>query len=127
MQAHCLCKVAELNIPSDGNGITGIHRWEIKEEKMGIKKKKTFTQIVPVAHFLIFQKILMTAKAYRNIATLGSVLQTFEAEKQGDIFVIKKKIMQRFGNDARGDRKLLYFLALGLPMLSMPACLHQTQ
>ena len=62
MQAHCLCKVAELNTPSDGNGITGIHSavflmiWEIKEEKMGIKKKKTFTQIVPVAHFSHFSK-----------------------------------------------------------------------
>ena len=30
---------------------------------MGIKKKKTFTQIVAVGRFLIFQKFLMTAKA----------------------------------------------------------------
>ena len=51
---------------TDGNGITGIPsavflmRWE---EKMGIKKKKTFMQIVAVGHFLIFQKFLMTAKA----------------------------------------------------------------
>ena len=29
---------------------------------MGIKKKKTFTQIVAVGRFLIFQKIRMTAK-----------------------------------------------------------------
>ena len=29
---------------------------------MGIKKKKTFTQIVAVGRFLIFQKFLMTAK-----------------------------------------------------------------
>ena len=30
---------------------------------MEIKKKKTFTQIVAVGRFLIFQKIIMTAKA----------------------------------------------------------------
>ena len=30
---------------------------------MGIKKKKTFTQIVAVGRFLIFQKCRMTAKA----------------------------------------------------------------
>ena len=30
---------------------------------MGIKKKKTFTQIVAVGGFLIFPKCLMTAKA----------------------------------------------------------------
>ena len=30
---------------------------------MGIKKKKIFTQIVAIGHFLIFQKCIMTAKA----------------------------------------------------------------
>ena len=34
-----------------------------KEEKMGIKKKKTFTQIVAVGRFLICQKCLITANA----------------------------------------------------------------
>ena len=64
MQAHCLhIKVAELNTPE--NGISGIPsavflmRWEIKRRQNG----ETFTQIVAVGRFLIFQKILMTAKA----------------------------------------------------------------
>ena len=30
---------------------------------MGIKKKKTFTQIIAVGRFLFFQKFIMTAKA----------------------------------------------------------------
>ena len=62
MQAHRLhITVAELNTPSDGNGITGIHsavflmRWEIKRRKMGNKKKKKCTQVVADARFLIFQ------------------------------------------------------------------------
>ena len=88
---------------------------------MGIKKKKTFTQIVAVGRFLIFQKFLMTAKAMRlriKVAQLKSfawkinLIQTylvglleycnswkcftysFEAEKQGEFFfvLLKNKI-----------------------------------
>ena len=44
---------------------------------------------------------------YRNIATLGSVLHSFEAEKQGDFFPFK--LTGRFESDARGDRKLFGF------------------
>ena len=42
---------------------------------MGIKKKKTFTQIVAVGRFLIFQKCLITAKAmclHIKVAPLNS-------------------------------------------------------
>ena len=63
MQAHRLyIKIAELNTPSDGNGITGIpsavffnEMGNKKEENMGNKKKTKFMEIVAVARFLIFQ------------------------------------------------------------------------
>ena len=59
MQAHRLhIKVAELNTPSDGNGITGIHSavfCPVFFNEMGNKKKKKIMQVVAVARFLIFQ------------------------------------------------------------------------
>ena len=44
-------QVVYLNNPSDGKGIRGIP----SAVEMGNKKKKTFTKIVAVARFLIFQ------------------------------------------------------------------------
>ena len=63
---------------------------------MGIKKKKTFTQIVAVGHFLIFQKkklqaYLVGLSEYCNI--LQCFTYSFEAEKQGEF-------LTRFGIDA---------------------------
>ena len=51
---------------------------------MGIKKKKTFTQIVAVGRFLIFQKCLITAKemclrikvAQSNSLSVGKEIST---------------------------------------------------
>ena len=59
---------------------------------MGNKKKKKFTQLVAVAHFLIFQmQIFLEIEVfrlenYRNIAILGSVFHTLLKLKYMGIF-----------------------------------------
>ena len=92
---------------------------------MGIKKKKTFTQIFAVGLFLIFQKFRMTAKAMClhiklhnwTFFRLENKLQTylvglpeycntwkcftysFEAEKQGEFFLhLKNKNKNKIKN-----------------------------
>ena len=65
-------KVSELNTPSDGNGITGIPFLN----EMGIKKKKTFTQIVAVGRFLILQKMSNDCKS--NVSAHTGILQHWE-------------------------------------------------
>ena len=82
---------------------------------MGIKKKKTFTQIATVGRFLIFPKFLVTAKAMclcikvaQTVFRLEKELQaylvllpeycntwkcftySFEAEKHGEFFLLIK-------------------------------------
>ena len=62
MQVHR--QISESNTPSEGNGITGIpsavffnEMGNKKKKKMGIKKKKTFTQIVAGGRFLIKKNV----------------------------------------------------------------------
>ena len=45
-----------------------------------------------------------------NIAKFGSVLHTIlKLKNKGNFCIAKKTLTRRFGSDARGDRKLLYF------------------
>ena len=97
---------------------------------MGNKKTK-FTQLIAVAHFLIFQmqfrQISNDCKSsvsahqsctievfrlenYRNIAILGSVLHTLlKLKNKGICFKFFFKNIERFESDACGDRKLFFF------------------
>ena len=126
-----------MNSHSDGNGITGLpsavcfnEMGNIKKKIWEIKKIKKLRNSSQLHAFSIlkckFREISNDCKSnvsahqsctievfrlenYRNIAILGSVTYSFEAEKQGGIFFTT--LTRMFESDARGDRKL-FVLAL---------------